>query len=100
MSQLLTAKEQPIDKVFGSETTRSHWVHRLGNLVLLSRHKNSEAQNYDFDKKKLKYFAGKTGVTNFALTTQVVTHAVWTEAVLQQRQHAMVANLTAHWRLA
>ena len=82
------------------EEARTHWVHRLGNLVLLSRHKNSEAQNYDFDKKKHKYFASQSGVTNFALTTQVMTHAVWDESVLQHRHQAMLGQLAAHWRLA
>ena len=82
-----------------SEEARAHWVHRLGNLVLLSRHKNSEAQNYDFDKKKQRYFTGKSGVVNFALTTQVMTHDVWNESVLQQRQDAAVDKLAVHWRL-
>ena len=35
---------------------REKYTHRIGNLVLLPRRKNSEAQNYDFDVKKQKYF--------------------------------------------
>jgi hypothetical protein len=83
-----------------ADMARAHWVHRLGNLVLLSRHKNSEAQNYDFDKKKKKYFAGRSGVINFALTTQVTTHAVWDAQTLQSRHDELLGRLAAHWRLA
>ena len=32
---------------------RNEWVHRIANLVLLNRSRNSKAQNYDFARKKL-----------------------------------------------
>ncbi|WP_202971195.1 HNH endonuclease family protein [Saccharothrix sp. ALI-22-I] len=35
---------------------RARWTHRIANLVLLNHEKNSEAQNYDFETKKQKYF--------------------------------------------
>lgn len=79
---------------------RSNWVHRLGNLVLLSRHKNSEAQNFDFDTKKARYFSSRTGVVNFALTTQVMAHSVWNTNTLQRRQDELLAHFVKHWRLA
>ncbi|GAA3328705.1 hypothetical protein GCM10020331_073760 [Ectobacillus funiculus] len=38
----------------------SQYVHKLGNLVLLTRVKNSQARNYDFQKeKKESYFQPK-----------------------------------------
>jgi hypothetical protein len=74
------------------------WVHRLGNLALLSRHKNSSASNRDFAWKKDAYFT-KGGVCGFALTTQVLQHTDWTVAVMQQRQDAMLETLEKHWRL-
>src|SRR5699024_7777471 len=40
-----------------TDDEREEWTHRLANLVLLNRRKNSEAQNYDFAKKKEKYFS-------------------------------------------
>lgn len=73
-------------------------VHRLGNLALLSRKKNSSASNRDFAWKKSAYFT-KGGTTAFALTTQVLQHADWTAEVMQQRQDAMLAALETHWRL-
>jgi hypothetical protein len=74
------------------------WVHRLGNLALLSRKKNSSASNRDFSWKKSTYFT-KGGITAFALTTQVLQYADWTMEVMQQRQDAMLAKLETHWRL-
>lgn len=78
--------------------THQRWVHRLGNLALLSRRKNSAASNYEFEKKKAAYFT-KGGVCSFALTTQVLQHGSWTEEVMQNRQDGMLKALEAHWRL-
>jgi hypothetical protein len=83
-----------------SDEERAYWTHRLANLVLLNRQKNSEAQNYDFGKKKEKYFTGRHGVSAFALTTQVLAQPSWTPDVLQVRQQELLSKLTAGWRLA
>jgi hypothetical protein len=86
---------------FGTSEKCAEWVHRLANLVLLSRRKNSEANNYDFETKKAKYFqSDKTGVATFALTTQVLGVKDWTPAVLEPRQANLVDKLKAAWRLA
>ena len=77
---------------------RQQWVHRLGNLVLLNRKKNSAASNRDFAYKKTAYFR-KNGVCPFPLTTQVLTHDAWTADVMQERQDELLAKLEAHWRL-
>ncbi len=62
------------------------WLHRLGNLVLLTRYKNAAASNYDCAKKKTTYFAGRGGVSPFALTTQVLHEREWTPEVVERRQ--------------
>lgn len=77
---------------------RALWVHRLGNLALLNRKKNSAASNYDFDRKKQAYFS-KGGSCAFPLTTQVLQQSEWTPAVLQTRQDALLSRADAHWRL-
>ena len=74
------------------------WVHRLGNLALLSRKKNSSASNYEFEKKKTAYFT-KGGVSTFAITTQVLQHAEWTLDVMKARQEELMDKLQSHWRL-
>jgi uncharacterized protein DUF262/uncharacterized protein DUF1524 len=73
-------------------------VHVLGNLALLTRKKNSSANNYDFDKKKVSYFT-KGGVSPFALTTQVLQHTQWSQAVIDGRQNDLLAKLEAHLAL-
>ncbi|MCC5644538.1 DUF262 domain-containing HNH endonuclease family protein [Nostoc sp. CHAB 5824] len=84
---------------FPNEEERSQYVHRIGNLVLLSRNKNAEAQNYDFDKKKEKYFVGKKGISPFVLTTQVLQQSEWTPGVIEQRQEDSLQSLRKIWRL-
>lgn len=86
-------------KSFPTKQALEKYVHRLGNLVLLSRGKNIEAENYDFDLKKEKYFSTKSGVTSFALTTQVLRCREWTPAVIEQRQIQLMAILKHLWRL-
>jgi uncharacterized protein with ParB-like and HNH nuclease domain len=86
------------NKWFDSDE-RIKYVHRIGNLVLLSRKKNSQAQNYDFDKKKEKYFVTANGVSPFALTTQVLQHSTWTPNVIEKRQVELVQILKGNWRL-
>jgi len=75
------------------------WIHRLGNLVLLTRYKNVAASNYDFAKKKATYFAGHGGVSPFALTTQVLHEREWTPEVVERRQTDLIAHLRALWQL-
>jgi uncharacterized protein with ParB-like and HNH nuclease domain len=86
-------------KWFPSPEERETYVHRIGNLVLLSSAKNSQAQNYDFDLKKKKYFRTKTGVSPFALTTQVLNEQEWTPEVIERRQKELIGVLKRVWRL-
>ena len=83
-----------------TEEEREHWTHRLGNLLLLNRRKNSQAQNYDFGKKKETYFKSSSGVAVFALTTQVLQEPVWTPEVIERRQRELKAVLIDEWQLA
>lgn len=80
------------------EEKRRSLVHRLGNLALLSRAKNSSAKNYELDKKKKSYFMVK-GVSPFALTTQVLSKDEWTEDVILERQSEYMEKLTQEWDL-
>ncbi len=83
---------------FPTVEEQSLWVHRIGNLALLTRAKNSAASNYDFQKKKDTYFI-KKGVTTFALTTQVLNHSEWTPAIVEERQQNLMNTLAQHWKI-
>jgi hypothetical protein len=84
-------------KVRFTDEQREYWTHRLANLVLLNRTKNSQARNFDFAKKKSAYFAGKNGVATFALTSQVLLQSQWTPEVLRERQTALLNVLKKAW---
>ena len=79
---------------------RMKWLHRLANLVPLTRARNSKALNYDFAKKKSAYFAGSSGVTPYALTSQVLHQHEWTPTQVEARQKDLLKALSASWRLA
>ena len=83
---------------FPDADEREYWTHRLANLVLLSRRKNSSASNYDFELKKHGYFQ-QNGTTPFALTTQVVNESEWTPEVLECRQRQLIETIKKEWRL-
>jgi len=75
------------------------YVHKLGNLVLLTRSKNSQAKNFDFNKKKTSYFQSNKGVNTFAITTQILQESEWTPAVLLKRQAELIQLLKEAWKL-
>lgn len=78
---------------------RAKWVHKLANLVLLTRRKNSQASNLEFQEKKQKYFSTNAGVSNFALTSKVLSQAEWTPGVLEKRQAELLGAIEKLWRL-
>ncbi len=86
-------------KMFPTQEMREKYVHRLGNLVLLSSAKNLRAENYDFDEKKYKYFRSDGGISPFALTTDVLHYQEWTPIVIDQRQRKLIGMLKHLWRL-
>jgi Protein of unknown function DUF262/Protein of unknown function (DUF1524) len=81
------------------DAAQQKWTHALANLVLLTRRKNSQAQNYDFKTKKTMYFQGPGGVSPFVLTTQVLASDEWSPAALEARQTALIGTLRDLWRL-
>jgi uncharacterized protein with ParB-like and HNH nuclease domain len=82
--------------LFPDEILRQNWVHRLGNLALLTRAKNSQASNWTFDRKKSEYFV-KGGISPFTLTTQVLQEPEWNLHVMEKRQKELVDRLCAVW---
>jgi len=85
-------------KLFSDGGEREKLTHCLGNLLLLSRRKNSGAQNYEFERKKSEYFA-QNEVCSFALTTEVLKHDQWTPEVIYERQNRLLARCSDIWKL-
>ena len=80
-----------------SPEEKEKYLHRLSNLVLLSRQKNSSASNYDFQRKKEKYF--NNPVSTFALTVQVLKEQAWTPEIVEARQRYLLEELKRVWQL-
>lgn len=85
--------------LYPDEKERMEVVNKLGNLVLLSRRKNSKVSNYDFNTKKNKYFTGKDGVSPFAITTEVLREKKWNMETIQRRQVKLLNMLKDLWKL-
>lgn len=79
------------------EEERNNLVHRLGNLVLLSRSKNSSAKNYEFEHKKNSYFTG--GYSSFAITTGVINEPRWDADTILKKQEEYINKLSEEWKL-
>lgn len=79
---------------------RENWVHKIANLVPLTRPHNSEASNLDFDLKKKTYFTGRNGTTSYSLTTQVIKEADWKPTMVEHRQNMLLDVFRDKWDLA
>jgi uncharacterized protein with ParB-like and HNH nuclease domain len=86
-------------KDWPDEEKRIEWVHKIGNLVPLTQRRNSMASNFFFDKKKSAYFTGRSGVSSFILTTQVLQENEWTPEVVSRRQDDLISVCNKHWNL-
>lgn len=87
------------EKWFPTKELLEKYTYSLGNLVLLSRSKNSKAKNYDFETKKKKYFFSDERTTTFALTTMVMNENEWTPDVIDRRQKELIEVSKKLWRL-
>jgi len=75
--------------IFSKEDV-SRIVNKLGNLALLNKRRNSRASNYDFKKKKEKYFEVKHNP--FAITAMLREYDTWDKNSFEKR-HRELLNL-------
>jgi len=59
------------------------YVNTVGNLVLLSKSKNSASSNFDFAKKKEKYL--KSRVTDYPRSVEVLNYDKWDRPTIEKR---------------
>ncbi len=91
--------ESEWEEIWPDNDVRSAWVHRIANLVPLNKKRNSQAQNYDFDRKKSAYFGGERYISSYALTSQVLKSATWTPETLEDRQKKLLLVMEENWEL-
>ncbi|KPF58002.1 hypothetical protein D621_07140 [beta proteobacterium AAP51] len=75
------------------------WLHRLGNLAMLSGSKNYKAQYYDFDRKK-RIYLDRDRKVSFDLTKELCTAPEWTEDRIRDRHERMLALAERTWAIA
>jgi hypothetical protein len=81
-----------------TDSQRSEWVHRLGNLTLLSGMKNSAASNSAFPRKKDLYLKRNQKVS-FDLTKDVCKESDWTLPIVVERQNRLMEIADRLWRI-
>ncbi|WP_192813106.1 DUF262 domain-containing protein [Arthrobacter sp. TB 23] len=72
-----------------SQSEIDELVHNSGNLVLLSRSKNSSAQNKDFELKRNTYL--KPRISEYPRSLQAVAETEWTPKVIRERTKSFAA---------
>lgn len=79
-----------------TELDREKWTHRLGNLILLSRRKNSAQSNLDYLQKKEKYF--KKNVELFSNSVRIFqTFNTWNlDDLKKNHSETLVKFLSAY----
>jgi len=68
------------------------YKHKMGNLVLLNRRKNSSLSNLDFDKKKERYFKGS--ISTFPSINHIMQKTEWRKEDIEDRTNNMIKRLT------
>ena len=75
-----------------TEQDREKWTSRLGNLILLSRRKNTAQSNLDYLQKKEKYF--KKNVELFSNSVRIFnTFSTWTMDDLKKNHKETLVKL-------
>ena len=72
------------------------WKDKLGNLVLISRRKNSSQGRLDFKDKKEKYF--KHSIETFPNSIRVIQSLTWTLQDLEKNHKYVVDLLINHYK--
>lgn len=79
-----------------SSNDHAMWLHKLGNLTLISGAKNSEAQNYDFNRKKSIY-EKHNNKSSFDLTRDLCKFSEWDLNALKERHEKLKKDLQNLW---
>lgn len=72
---------------------RKAFVHKAGNLVLLSKGRNSSASNREFAEKKATYL--KDRVSDYPRSIQVLGYEAWSPEVIDDRTKAAAESIVA-----
>jgi hypothetical protein len=77
-------------KDFSAEE-RAEWTDRLGNLVLISRRKNTSQARLDYSDKKVRYF--EKNIETFPNSLRVLKNSTWTPISLSANHNEVLTKL-------
>lgn len=80
-----------------NEEQRERWLHRLGNLMLLSRRKNTSLGNLDFASKRVRYFENR--VESLPNSQRLLATGSFALADLEVRHKDLLQRLTDSYAL-
>ena len=77
---------------------QEQWVHKLGNLALLSGRKNYKAQNFSFDRKKAIYIDKMNQKkVSFDITKDICDQSDWTVDNIKTRHRKLLQLAQDTW---
>lgn len=79
-----------------TEDEHKLWLHRLGNLALLSGSKNYKAQYYGFDRKK-KIYIERNKKVSFDLTKEICSEKEWIPGIIKKRHEQLLSLAETIW---
>ena len=76
-----------------NEEQRNYYTHRIGNLCLIGRRKNSSLGNLDYQEKLKRYFEKNIG--SFAHTQRIYKNypTEWTPATVEENQQRVINDI-------
>jgi hypothetical protein len=78
-----------------SDLDHKKWIHRLGNIVLVDRKKNSSLSNKEFNDKKMKY---KGSIENRANTNYIfMTYSEWSIETIRENHYRVFDLLKKYY---
>ena len=90
-----TPKDNSQWKIDFTDEQREEWTHKLGNLVLISRRKNTGQGRLDFADKKTKYF--KNSIESFPNSLRIMQKPSWKQDDLESNHKELINLLKNHY---
>lgn len=79
-----------------TDVDREEWTHKLGNLVLISRRKNTQQGRLDFKAKKEKYFT--RSIETFPNSLKVMQKMTWGISDLKSHHQFLIQLIENHYK--
>lgn len=93
-----TPKDDSLWKIDFTYEQREELTNKLGNLVLISRRKNTGQGRLDFEDKKKKYF--DKSIESYPNSLKIMQKTSWTVVDLENNHNELITLLKKHYDIA